>query len=165
MSCEWREDGNWVEAYCQRKPFYLFLWVICCPFCSSNVCTVLPWSLFPPSCGQNDRRSSLRLGLTEVTKPVTKTSLFCLDDMQQSLEMAMVLQCPLLLRGFLFCFFFYLKDCLLVFGIFPAFSLLCSVYNYVITVSVNTASSEIDLCRVWVRVKVHFASLHPVQCK
>lgn len=50
----------------------------------------------PPACGQNGRRSSHRVWLTEVIKLGTKTSVFCLNDMQQSIEMIMVLQCPLL---------------------------------------------------------------------
>lgn len=135
-----------------------------CPFPSSNICTVLPWSLFPLACGQNDRRSSFRIGLTEVTKPFTTTNLFCLDDMQQSVEMTMVLQCLLLWGESSFGFFPIWKIVSWYLESSQTFSLLYSVYNYVITVSVNTASSEIDLCRVRVRVKVHFACLYPVQC-
>lgn len=136
-----------------------------CPFPSRNVCAVLPWSLFPPACGQNDRGSSLRIWLTEVTKPVTKASRFCLNDLQQSIVMTMVLQCSLLWGESSFGFFPICKIFSWYLEFSQGFSLLCSVYNYVITVSVNTVSSEIDLCRVQVRVKVHYACLHPVQCK
>lgn len=89
-----------------------------CPFPSSNVCTVLPWSLFPLACGQNDRRSGFRIRLTEVTKPVTKRSMFGLDDMLSPLKWPWCCSVPCF-EGNIFLVFSYLKDCLLVFGTFP----------------------------------------------
>lgn len=121
-----------------------------CPFPSSSPCTALTWSLIPPACesGQNGRRSSLRVLVGRGVKNwhQDKPVLFKLHAAVHWNGHGTA--ASVAARGISFWFFPICKIVSWYLDFFQSFRLLCSVYNYVITIPVNTASLETDLCRV-----------------
>lgn len=122
-----------------------------CPFPSSSPCTALTWSFVPLwDCGsaQNGRRSSVRVlvGRGDKNWHQDKPVLFKLHSAVH--WNGHDTEAFVTVRGISFWFFPIRKIISWHLEFFQSFRLLCSVYNYVIRIPVNTASLETDLCRV-----------------